>query len=126
MQNVQGREIFIQRAAAVTRRDAAYFMRRQAELIATYQSKTNSLAAFITLGDFPFNQFRNGGVLGFWPLDAVSWTANTNKSMRGMTEAFKRGGRGGPAEIRITGQSTNLAKQQLKALGWTIADNARP
>lgn len=125
MPDVQGRALFIQRAASVTRRDAAYFTRRQAELLAAYQAKTGALAAFTVYGDFPFNQLRNGGVLGYWPLDAVSWTGNTSRSIRATTDALKRSGHRGPAEIRITGQATNLSKQQLKALGWTLVENAR-
>src|SRR5262249_39082749 len=62
------REPFSARAATVNRRDAAVFMRRQAEMLADYQNKTRSIAGFISLGGFPFATTANGGVLGLLPL----------------------------------------------------------
>ena len=51
---VPGREAFFARAATVGRRDAALFMRRQAEMLADYQNKTRSITGFVALGGFPF------------------------------------------------------------------------
>jgi hypothetical protein len=45
--------------------------------------------------------------------------------MHGITDSLKRSGRTGKAELRITGQATNLAKQKLKTLGWTLVENSR-
>ncbi|MCL4712864.1 MAG: hypothetical protein KJZ73_16600 [Pseudorhodoplanes sp.] len=121
---VAGRDVFISRAASVGRRDAAFFMRRQAELLAEYQEKTGVITGFVPLGGFPFTLTRSG-VMGFLPLDALSWTENTGRAMRDITDSMKRLGRAGKAELRITGQATPLAKQQLKALGWTVVDSSR-
>lgn len=121
---VAGRDVFISRAASVNRRDAAFFMRRQAELLAEYQEKTGAITGFVPLGGFPF-ALTTAGVMGLLPLDALSWTENTGRAMRDITDSMKRLGRAGKAELRITGQATPLAKQQLKALGWTVIDSAR-
>ncbi len=125
MPDVEGRVEFLRRAAMVNRRDAAFFMRRHAEVLAAYHSKTRSLASFVLLGDFPFNRLRNGGVLGLWPIDALSWTDNSSGTLQRMSEAHKRSGISGPAEIRISGQVTPLARQKLQALGWKVTDNFR-
>ena len=120
----EGRNAFFARAATVGRRDAAFFMRRQAEMLADYQNRNKTIAGLIPLGGFPF-AVTSGGVIGLLPLDALSWTAATDKAMRDITDSLKRSGRGGRAEMRITGQATPLARQKLKALGWTVTENTK-
>ncbi len=122
---VEGRPSFIARAAKVSNRDAAYFMRTHAEMLAAYQAKTGALRDFVWLGDFPFNRLRDGGVAGVWPVDAVSWTETTARTLATASEQRKRGGFAGRSEIRITGQATPLAKRHLKGLGWTVVENVR-
>jgi len=126
MSAVKNRGAFIARAASVNRHDAAFFMRKQAELLSDYYAKTGGFTAFVTLGGYPFNVTRQGGIMGILPLDSLSWTDNTARSMKDIVAAARRGGYAGKAEMRITGQSTKLAKQQLKELGWTITDNYKP
>jgi hypothetical protein len=120
----EGRSAFFARAATVNRRDAATFMRRQANMMADYQRKNRTIAALIPLGGFPF-AVTSGGVIGLLPLDALSWTQGTERAMRDITDALKRSGRGGRAEMRITGQATPLAKEKLKALGWNVIENTK-
>lgn len=121
---VPGREVFFARAATVNRRDAAFFMRRQAEMLADYQNKTRAITGFVPLGGFPFAT-TGGGVLGLLPLDALSWTQGTDRAMRDITDSLRRAGRPGRAEMRITGQATPLAKQKLKELGWVVVENTK-
>ena len=126
MSAVKNRGAFIARAASVNRHDAAFFMRKQAELLSDYYAKTGAFTSFVTLGGYPFNVTRQGGIMGILPLDSLSWTDNTARSMKDIVAAARKGGYAGKAEMRITGQSTALAKQQLKELGWTITDNYNP
>jgi hypothetical protein len=79
---------------------------------------------FVQLGGFPFALTRNG-VLGLLPLDALSWTQSTERAMRDITDSLKRASPGGRAEMRITGQATPLAKEKMRALGWTLTENAK-
>jgi hypothetical protein len=122
---VPGREAFVARAATVNRRDAAVFMRRQAEMVADYQNKTRSITGFVALGGFPFVTTASGGVLGLLPLDALSWTQGTDKAMRDITASLRSAGRPGKAEMRITGQATPLAKEKMRALGWALTENTK-
>jgi hypothetical protein len=121
---VDGRGVFFARAASVNRRDAAFFMRRQAELLSDYQARNGAIMGFVQLGGFPFALTRNG-VLGLLPLDALSWTQSTERAMRDITDSLKRASPGGRAEMRITGQATPLAKEKMRALGWTLTENAK-
>jgi hypothetical protein len=125
MSAVQNRSAFVARAASIHRHDAAYFMRRHAELLADYYAKTGALVSFVTFGGYPFNVTRTGGVMGILPLDALSWTENTARSMKDIVNQSRAAGYAGKSEMRITGQSTVLAKQQLKEFGWTVTDNHR-
>jgi hypothetical protein len=125
MSSAQNRGEFVARAASVHRHDAAFFMRRHAELLADYHAKTGSLTGFVTFGGYPFNTTRTGGVLGILPIDALSWTDNTARSMRDIVNQSRSAGFAGKAEMRITGQATALAKQQLQGMGWTVTDNFR-
>jgi hypothetical protein len=120
---VDGRADFLRRAAAVNSRDAAYFNRRYAELIADYHAKTGQITSFVSLGDFPFNQTRSGSITAVWPVDALSWTDGTAKAMGRVNEAVKR--YPGKPELRITGQATGTAKERLKGMGWTVVENTR-
>ena len=122
---VPGRPSFVSRAASVNRRDAAFFMTLQADLLADYYQKHGTITGFLPLGGFPFAEMRGGGVMGLLPLDALSWTEATSRAMHDITDSLKRSGRTGKAELRITGQATNLARQKLKALGWTLIENSR-
>jgi hypothetical protein len=125
MSAVQQRSVFVSRAASVNRHDAAYFMRQQAELTAAYYAKTGGIVSFVTLGGYPFAVARDGGVIGILPINALSWTDNTARSMKDIVNDARRGGYT-KADMRITGQATALARQQLQALGWKVAENYKP
>ena len=118
----EGRPDFLRRAAGVNKREAAYFNRRYAEMVADFNARTKSVASFVSLGEFPFNQLRSGGVIGLWPVDALSWTPATRGAISNAAAAIKRGNLG-RAELRITGQATGRAKQGLKELGFSITEN---
>lgn len=120
---VQGRAEFLRRAVSVNRRDAAVFNRRYTEMVADFHQKTGTITSYVTAGDFPFNQTRNGTVVGLWPVDAMSWTENTKRSMTGAASAIQNGRLGRP-ELRISGQYTPRAREGLQELGFTIADNS--
>ena len=122
---VDGRADFLRRAAGVNKREAAYFNRRYAEMIADLHARNGSVASFVSLGEFPFNQLRDGSVIGLWPVDALSWTEGTRKALGNAGAAVKRANLS-RAELRITGQATPRAKQGLKELGFTVAENFRP
>lgn len=122
---VQGRAEFLRRAVSVNRRDAALFNRRYTEMVADFHRRTGSVASYVSAGDFPFNQTRNGGVVGLWPVDALSWTETTRRAMSNSASAI-RGSRLGRPELRVSGQITPRAREGLQELGFTIAGNSAP
>lgn len=120
---VPGRDDFLRRATNVSRRDAAVFNRRYTEMVTDFHLKTGAVTSYVSVGEFPFNQTRNG-ILGIWPVDALSWTEGTRKAMTNTAGEIRRRSLGRP-ELRISGQATARAKQGLNELGIAVADNSR-
>ena len=77
------------------------------------------------LGGFPFNQARDGTVVGVMPVDMVSWTDVIAKVFNDSSAGLRRVAPNAGGELRFTGQATNLAKQRLKALGWRVVEGSR-
>jgi hypothetical protein len=121
---VAGRDDFLRRAVAVKRRDAAVFNRRYTEMVADYHLKTKSIVSFVSAAEFPFNQTGNGTVVGIWPVDALSWTGGTSRAMSNAANAIRTNRLGRP-ELRISGQATARAKEGLREIGFTVAENTR-
>ncbi|HWV40273.1 MAG TPA: hypothetical protein VN004_01435 [Pseudorhodoplanes sp.] len=121
---VPGRAEFLRRAVNVKRRDAAVFNRRYTEMVADYHLKNRSIVSFVSAAEFPFNQTADGTVVGIWPVDALSWTDGTSRALTSAASAIRSNRLGRPA-LRISGQATPNAKEGLRELGFTVAENAR-
>ena len=125
MKSVQGRSVFFDAAAAADERSNAYFMRRQAELLAAEYKRHRGYEHIVTLGGLPFLVAKDGRFVTTAPLDALSWTAETAARLEEFTKARNELVAKSSGEIRITGQATPLAKKQFKALGWTVIEAPR-
>jgi hypothetical protein len=122
MPEVEDRTVFLERAVAIDNRPIAYFMRRQAELLASQQKRGAQFARFVSLGGYPFCVTREGRVVGAMPIDSLSWTETTARAMRRSAADARALGGSGRAELRITGTATALAKKQLQAMGWRVVE----
>ena len=127
MGNVRGLDLMVARAAQADSRDNAIFMRRGIELDAAYQARTAKVVAFATFSSapLPLLQTADGGFVGVFPFDAVSWTKGTAKVFTAMTAEAEQANASGPKQLSIAGTATKLAKAKLTALGWAVEDNAR-
>jgi len=119
---VQGREIFVARAAAAPSRAIAYFTRRQAEMLADGNRRNRNFVRFVDLAGYPFLLTREGRIVAVAPIDALSWTEETAAGFGAITAARQQAAPKARGELRITGQATALAKRQLKAQGWTVRE----
>jgi hypothetical protein len=118
---VADKAVFVRRAASVNVRGNAFAMRKHAEMAAKH-ARTSGFVRFISLGGFPFNQTRDGGVVGVMPVDIVAWTEVTARAFGESSNDLRKIGKSG--EIRLTGTATNLAKQRLKELGWRVVERS--
>ena len=125
MPGVEGRTLFLERAAQIDTRPIAYFMRRHAEMVKNHQSRGGGFARFVLLGGYPFNVARDGRIVGVMPIDALSWTETTSAMLRGSAADARKVSATGQVELRITGTATPMAKRELQALGWRVVENAR-
>ena len=122
MAAVADRAVFAARAAAADGRDSAFFMRRQAELLADDYRRRGGYVRFVALGGLPFVVTRDGRVATVAPFDALSWTGDTAARFAAITAARRQVVPRASGELRITGQATALAKRQLKAEGWAVLE----
>lgn len=123
MKGVAGREIFAAQAANADQRATAYFMRRQAELLAKAYRDRGGFARIVALGGLPFVVRHDGSVATIAPIDALSWTQDNAARFAQFTAERKRMAPKARGELRITGQVTALAKRELKAQGWTVLEH---
>jgi hypothetical protein len=113
-------------AAQVASRDDAEFMRWRVELMASYQQKMKTITGFVAIAGVPMPMAttRDNGLLGIFPLDALSWTASTSSAITAITQAARAQGISGPMSLIITGTATPLAQTQLAKLGWSLQQQA--
>jgi hypothetical protein len=120
LHGVQGREVFVERAAAANGRAIAYFMRRQAELLADDYRRHHDYVTFIGLAGYPFVVTSDHHVMALLPIDALSWTKATAAGFAAVTAARKRLAPKTRGELRISGEVTRLARRDLKKDGWIV------
>ncbi len=115
-------DALLARAVDARNRDDAYFMRRRIELMSVWQEKTGEVAGFTTIGDSPFPMAltRGNGLTGVFPLDALSWTAETSRAFISLTDSARAEGITEPLTLVITGTATPLASKKAAALGWKL------
>ena len=128
MPEVEDRTIFLIRAVRIDNRAIAYFMRRQAELLASHRRRAQGdrrLVRLVALAGSPFALTRGGQIVGVMPIDTLSWTTAASAALRDSAADARRISPGGVVELRITGTATARAKPQLKALGWRLVENIK-
>jgi len=123
---VANMNVLVTRAAAATSRDIAYFIRKRFEMIAAWQQSHHDLTAFVRFDAAPFPLARTsaGGLAGIFPIDILSWTADTSRAITGVTKEARSQGMKGAKVLAITGTATPLALKELKRLGWKVEEKA--
>ena len=91
--------------------------------MAAQQLAAGNITGFVALDGVPFPMAttRDGGLMGLFPLDALSWTAETSEAASALTTAARAAGFNGPLSFGITGTATPLAEKHVAKLGWTLA-----
>jgi hypothetical protein len=125
MSGVTDRAVFFQRAGQIKDRSIAYFMRRQAEMLAAQQRQGAGFTRIVLLGGYPFCVVRDGRVVGAMPIDALSWPEDASRALRNAAADARRASSSRNVELRITGTATRLAKKELQTLGWRVVENVR-
>ena len=124
---IQNIDVMVERAATATSRDMAYFIRKRIEMIAAYQEKNHTLNAFIRFSavPFPLTLTADNGVIAIFPIDILSWTEDTGHALTGLSNDAREFGISGPRVFYMSGKTTELARKELKALGWKLEEGVR-
>jgi hypothetical protein len=125
MKGVADRWVFVQRAAAAEQRFAAFFSRRQVELMASEHRHHGAFTRFVSLAGYPVLEARDGHLVALAPIDIASWTRTTAEGFSDLDNARRQVAPKAKAEVRMTGRATPLAKKQLQAMGWTVVEGVR-
>jgi len=123
MGQIRNVDALLSRASEAANRDQAYFLRRRVELMGAQQLAAGDITGFVSLDGVPFPMAttRDGGLIGLFPLDALSWTAETSEAITALTAAARAAGFHGSMSLGITGTATPLAEKEVSKLGWTLA-----
>lgn len=113
-------EDFIAQAALAASRDAAFFQRRRAELLAARSAELGGLAHFTTVAGQAINVTRSGAFVAAYPLDDLAWTDIPARAFRDAHASLRQGGRAAPAVFATTGSVTPMAAAEIKKLGFKI------
>ena len=126
MGRLQNLDALLGLASQAANRDDAEFMRWRIELMASYQQRMKTMTGFVAIAGVPMPMAttRNNGLLGVFPLDALSWTKDTSRAITAITQAARAQGITGPLNLIITGTATPLAQKQLAKLGWSVQQQA--
>ena len=109
---------------ADTERQVVFFT-ESAEMLERFH-KSEPVAAILPDSRAVVAKTKSGRGVVLVALDYLSWTAEAEKavkeiSSRAQTELQAKG-----LELRLTGRASDRAKQELKALGWTVLENQTP
>jgi hypothetical protein len=111
---------FIDRAAEAASRDAAFYQRRRAELLAVRSAELGEIVSFITVAGRPLSLRRSGTVVAVFPFDDLAWTEIPQRGFNATTAALRRERPGDHPIFATTGTVTPMAAAELKKLGWKI------
>jgi hypothetical protein len=126
MRGVEGRNIFVARAAAADGRAIAYVMRRMAEYMADDHRRNGGYVRFVSLANFPYAVTRDGRVTAVLPIDALAWTQQSASGFSAVSADRRRLAPRAQGQMRLTGMATALAKKELKSQGWTVLEHQHP
>ncbi len=124
LEGVEGRAVFIERAAQAADEPMAFFFQGQAEDMAGYHAKVAPLARLVALRGLVFGQRADGTVVGVFPVDYLTWRQKSANTVSGLEPDIKKLGGKSP-QLWVTGSMSPLYRKNMAALGWTVQENAR-
>lgn len=119
LQGVGGREEVVELAAGVGSQEEARFLLRAAEMLVRVNAERPLARLFAVEGALAART-RAGGVLLPVPDDCLSWTEEVAEFVG--DRAWPSGRR----ELRLAGQASPRAREELARRGWTLRESVRP
>ena len=103
----------------------AFFLQRQAELMAGYHAKVQPAADLVQLGKLVFLRRADGGVVGLFPADYLVWRQRSETAFTLIERGAAALGKISAKEIWVTGDVSPLFRKNAEAKGWKIEAGVR-
>ena len=111
---------FVDVAARAGSRNAAFYQRRRAELLARHNKQLGGISSFVVVAGQPINQARSGDYVAAFTYDDIAWTKRQQRLFSAMASEFRRGKSGKAVVLATAGTGTATAAGEIRKLGWTI------
>ncbi len=118
--DAQDTVVFIEHAAVAGSRNAAFYERRRAQLLAARGDELGGIASFVTIAGQPVNVTRNGRVVAAFTFDDIPWTEVQQRTFSAATAEIHRRIPGAAPILATTGAVTPMAAGAISKLGWKI------
>ena len=116
----QNTTAFIEYAANAGSRNAAFYQRRRAQLLAARSAELGDIVSFITIGGQPINFTRSGRIVAAFTFDDIAWTEVQQRTFNAATVEIRRRNTGVAPVLAATGAVTPMAASAIRKLGWKI------
>jgi hypothetical protein len=114
----QNTGVFVALAAEATTRNAAFYQRVDAELLAARSAELGGIAGFITVAGHVVTVTRGGNVVAAFPFDGLAWTAVPQRTFAEVTTGLPSGS--GTPVFATSGEVTPMAAAEIGKLRWKI------
>lgn len=126
LREVRNVDAFLIRAAGISERSQAVFMRERAVLMARHHRDIEPFREFVTVAEIPFCVSKGGKLTGVFPIDSLVWTDRAAGLIARVSDELAAAGHKGGVDLFITGKATELSKQELQKAGWSITEQVSP
>jgi hypothetical protein len=116
----QNTAAFIAHATDAGSRNAAFYQRRRAQLLATRSTELGGIVSFVTVAGQPINVARSGNIVAAFTFDDIAWTEVQQRTFTAATTEIHRTNPGAAPVLATTGAVTPMAADAISKLGWKI------
>jgi hypothetical protein len=117
---------FIDSAADAGSRNAAFYQRRRAELLAARSKELGGITSFVIVAGQPINVARSGNIVAAFTFDDIAWTDVQQRTFSAATAELRRSNPGTAPVLATTGTVTPMAAARISKLGWKIVQLKSP
>jgi hypothetical protein len=118
--NAANTGVFIERAANAGSRNAAFYQRRRAQILAENSAALGGLTSFVTVGGQPINTARKGNIVAAFMFDDIAWTEVQQRTFSAATADLRNRHLANSPVLATTGDVTRMASAEIGKLGWKI------
>jgi hypothetical protein len=122
LQDVRGREQFLEAALVANDEMDAHYFTNMAQIMRGYHETVAPLTELQMVGRLLVDQAQNGTALLALPLDHLLWTPAADRRSQELKASYKAPGFTGQFDVWLTGTVSPLARQQLAKRGMTVTE----